>query len=292
MKITIDPHSGFCFGVVRSINIAEEQLKEKKQLYCLGDIVHNNKEVDRLAGAGMIVVHALNKDELEGKPVLIRAHGEPPETYRTASDFHIPLIDATCPVVLKLQERIRDGYKKIKEMNGQLVIFGKKGHAEVIGLEGQTDYNAKVVSGIDDLDILDYSRPILLYSQTTQNPEMFKRIRDEIEKRLLESNDGVKPVLFEAHDTICRQVANREPKLRQFARDNDICIFVSGKKSSNGLFLFSVCKNENERSYLISEVGELKEEWFTGANTVGITGATSTPMWLMKEVEDKIQTYS
>ncbi|NLF41227.1 MAG: 4-hydroxy-3-methylbut-2-enyl diphosphate reductase, partial [Bacteroidales bacterium] len=205
MKITIDPHSGFCFGVVRSINIAEEQLKEKKQLYCLGDIVHNNKEVDRLAGAGMIVVHALNKDELEGKPVLIRAHGEPPETYRTASDFHIPLIDATCPVVLKLQERIRDGYKKIKEMNGQLVIFGKKGHAEVIGLEGQTDYNAKVVSGIDDLDILDYSRPILLYSQTTQNPEMFKRIRDEIEKRLLESNDGVKPVLFEAHDTICRQ---------------------------------------------------------------------------------------
>lgn len=292
MKITIDPHSGFCFGVVRSINIAEEQLKEKKQLYCLGDIVHNNKEVDRLAGAGMIIVNDLNTDELEGKPVLIRAHGEPPEIYRTANDYHIPLIDATCPVVLKLQERIREGYKKIKEMDGQLVIFGKKGHAEVIGLEGQTGYNAKVVSGIDDLDILDYSKPIFLYSQTTQNPEMFKRIRVEIERRLLEANKGVKPVLFEAHDTICRQVANREPKLRQFAKDNDICIFVSGKKSSNGLFLFSVCKNENEQSYLISDVGELKEEWFTGANTVGITGATSTPMWLMKEVEDKIQTYS
>jgi len=292
MKITIDPHSGFCFGVVRSINIAEEQLKEKNQLYCLGDIVHNNKEVDRLAGAGMIVLNSLDADELQGKLVLIRAHGEPPETYRIASKNDIPLIDATCPVVLKLQEKIRVGYKRIKVLNGQLVIFGKKGHAEVVGLEGQTNYNAKVVSGIDDLDLLDYSRPIFIYSQTTQNPVIFKRICDEIEKRLLQTNKEGEPVLFEAHDTICRQVANREPKLRQFARDNDVCIFVSGKKSSNGLYLFSVCKNENERSYLISDVNELQKEWFTGAKNIGITGATSTPMWLMKEVEEKIQTYS
>lgn len=282
MQVTIDENSGFCFGVVYAIEMAEDHLEEHGHLYCLGDIVHNDEEVERLRAKGLTIINHTDLENLHNTAVLIRAHGEPPSTYHTALRNRLTLIDASCPVVLKLQNRVRGAY----EHNAQIVIYGKEGHAEVNGLVGQTGGNAVVISGLEDLDLLDYTRPIQLFSQTTKSTEKFYAIKAEIERRqALAQQEG-----FKANDTICRQVSNREPQLREFAPRFDVVIFVSGKKSSNGKVLFEVCRAVNSRTYFVSSSAELEASWFTDARQVGICGATSTPMWLMEEVKHTIET--
>lgn len=290
MNINIDTNSGFCFGVVYAIQMAEDELEESGKLYCLGDIVHNNMEVDRLKSKGLqIITHEELKD-IKNAKVLIRAHGEPPSTYLTAAENNIELIDASCPVVLKLQNRVRGGFDEVEEIGGQLVIFGKEGHAEVNGLVGQTKGKAIVVMTEADLDKIDYTKPIQLFSQTTKSTKGFINLKKQIEQRI-EAVGGDSKLSFEANDTLCRQVSNREPQLKIFSQQHDVIIFVSGQKSSNGKALFDTCKSENENSYFISEPSELQEEWFIKAKNVGICGATSTPMWLMEKVQQRIKSF-
>ena len=287
MKITIDTYSGFCFGVVYAIEMAESILKTEGSLYCLGDIVHNNKEVDRLNELGLKIINNNDLKDLRDCKVLIRAHGEPPSTYRLALKNNIQLLDASCPVVLKLQHQIKGGYEEIKEIDGQVVIFGKEGHAEVDGLLGQTNNNAIVVTTFDDLHKIDFNKSIYMYSQTTKSPKAYKEITSEIEKRV--QNSSNEKIKYIVNDTLCRQVSGREPQLKKFSHSNNVIIFVSGKKSSNGKMLYESCKNENPNSYFVSDVDELKSDWFLNVDTVGICGATSTPRWLMESVEDYIR---
>ncbi len=282
MKITIDTQSGFCFGVVNAIRAAEKELKTNETLLCLGDIVHNNAEVNRLKDKGLEIIEHEQLHTASNRKVLIRAHGEPPETYLKAKENHITLIDATCPVVLKLQERIRKGYEEIKSQGGQIVIYGKEGHAEVNGLVGQTNNQAIIINHPDDIHKIDFTRPIKLYSQTTQSIDGFKQIVDLISKEITSLDNG--PNQFTAIDSICRQVSHRAPHLRKFATQFQVIVFVSGKKSSNGLALFAECKKTNPLSYLISDTDNIEAKWFTDVETVGICGATSTPMWLMEKV--------
>lgn len=287
MKITIDAYSGFCFGVVYAIEMAESILKKEESLYCLGDIVHNNKEVERLSSLGLKIIDHNDLNDLKDCKVLIRAHGEPPSTYDLALKNNIQLLDASCPVVLKLQHQIKLGYEEIKQIDGQVVIFGKEGHAEVVGLLGQTNNNAIVVASIEDLEKIDFSKSIYIYSQTTKSPQAYKEITLQIEKRAKAlNNTGIKYIV---NDTLCRQVSNREPQLKQFSNKNDVIIFVSGRKSSNGKMLYQSCKKENSNSYFISDVDELESEWFLGVDSVGICGATSTPRWLMEGVAKAIK---
>ncbi len=287
MKITIDTHSGFCFGVVYAIEMAEDILRNEDSLYCLGDIVHNNKEVERLHALGLKVINHNDLHYLKDCKVLIRAHGEPPSTYELALKNNIQLLDASCPVVLKLQNQIKGGYEQIKQINGQVIIFGKEGHAEVVGLLGQTNNNAIIVASVKDLDKIDFTKSIYIYSQTTKSPKAYQEITLEIEKRVkMTANTNIKYIV---NDTLCRQVSGREPQLKRFSNINDVIIFVSGRKSSNGKMLYQSCKDENHNSYFISDVDELKSDWFIGANSVGICGATSTPRWLMESVEEAIQ---
>lgn len=278
MRIEIDKRSGFCFGVIKAIQTAEKELADENQLYCLGEIVHNKKEVQRLEKMGLRSVSRKEYFQLYDCKVLLRAHGEPPETYEYAKKNNIELVDATCPVVLTLQGRVKESYDKSKKVNGQVVIFGKKGHAEVIGLDGQTNHNAILVENIDDIEKIDFSRPVWLYSQTTRRIEEFQDIAEAIKLRM-------KPgVTAEIKDTICRQVSNRVPHLRKFVSEFDLVLFVAGHKSSNGKYLFSVCKEENSNSYYISKSEEMNREWFKEVDSVGICGATSTPNWQMEEV--------
>ena len=287
MKVTIDKYSGFCFGVVYAIEMAEAELSETGKLYCLGDIVHNNMEVDRLNDMGLEIINHQKFSELKDCKVLIRAHGEPPETYHTAIKNNIQLLDASCPVVLKLQHNIKEGYEEINKIDGQIIIYGKEGHAEVQGLLGQTDGKAIIVSCADDLDKVDFSAPIYMYSQTTKSPRAFANLQEEIRKRkeIAGNTDSVK---FIVNDTLCRQVSGREPQLKEFSKENDVIVFVSGKKSSNGKMLFQSCLKENPNSYFVSEEKEIKEEWFNENSQVGICGATSTPRWLMENVAKSI----
>lgn len=278
MKVEIDKKSGFCFGVIKAIKSAEAELEDSNKLYCLGDIVHNGKEVQRLEKMGL---KSISKEEyftLKDCKVLIRAHGEPPETYEYAKANNVELIDATCPVVLTLQEKVKNSYEAKVGANGQVVIFGKKGHAEIIGLDGQTNHNAIIVEKIEDVEKIDTSKPVSLYSQTTKRIEDFNKIAQTVHSRM---NPGV-PV--EIKDTICRQVSNRVPNLKGFASRFDLILFVAGKKSSNGQYLYSICKEENPKSYIISETEEIDTDWFAEVESVGICGATSTPNWLMEEV--------
>jgi len=277
MKVEIDEHSGFCFGVVYAIEMAEDYLDEKGTLYCLGDIVHNDKEVQRLEAKGLKIIDHEDLRALKDTTVLIRAHGEPPETYRLALENNIELIDASCPVVLKLQNRVRNAY----EEDAQIIIYGKPGHAEVNGLIGQTQQKAIIVTREEDIEKIDFSRPISLFSQTTKSTEGFYKIKNLIEQRA---------ETFKSNDTICRQVSNRDPQLRVFSTKFDVIIFVSGKKSSNGKVLYEVCKSVNPHSYFISDESELNNEWFDSVESVGICGATSTPMWLMEKVANAIRT--
>ena len=287
MKVTIDKYSGFCFGVVYAIEMAEVELSKTGKLYCLGDIVHNNMEVDRLNNMGLEIINHQDLKELKDCKVLIRAHGEPPETYHTAIKNNIQLLDASCPVVLKLQHNIKEGYEEINKIDGQIIIFGKEGHAEVQGLLGQTDGKAIIVACATDLDKVDFSAPIYMYSQTTKSPKAFADLQEEIRKRKEKAGNS-ESVKFIVNDTLCRQVSGREPQLKEFAKENDVVVFVSGKKSSNGKMLFQSCLKENPNSYFVSEEKEIKEEWFNPNSQVGICGATSTPRWLMENVAKNI----
>ena len=287
MKVTIDKYSGFCFGVVYAIEMAESILEKEDVLYCLGDIVHNNKEVERLTDMGLKII---NNDDLKGLSdckVLIRAHGEPPSTYNIALENNIQLLDASCPVVLKLQHQIKEGYEDIKKINGQVIIFGKEGHAEVTGLLGQTKNDAIIVTTVEDLNKIDFTRSIYIYSQTTKSPKAYKEISDIIAERVkLTDGENVKYIV---HDTLCRQVSGREPQLKNFSKENNVIVFVSGQKSSNGKMLYQSCKAENPNSYFISDINEINREWFSSASSVGICGATSTPRWLMEQVQNAIE---
>ncbi|MEJ5994600.1 4-hydroxy-3-methylbut-2-enyl diphosphate reductase [Pedobacter sp. Du54] len=276
LTVTIDKSSGFCFGVVYAIDMAEDILDQEDYLYCLGDIVHNDEEVLRLKKKGLRIIDHEQLSKLQNERVLIRAHGEAPSTYELALNNNLTLIDASCPVVLKLQNRIKNSH----DDDEQILIFGKHGHAEVIGLQGQTNGNAIVFQDIAELDTLDLPNKFTLYSQTTKSVDKFYQIKDE----LLHRGYDVK-----ANDTICRQVSNRYEELEQFVAGFDKIIFVSGKKSSNGKVLFDVCKKYNDNSYFISNEEELDSNWFSPNDKIGICGATSTPMWLMEKVKTQLE---
>ena len=279
MLIEIDDGSGFCFGVTTAIKKAEEELAKSESLYCLGDIVHNSREVERLKKMGLTTVEHTDLETLHNTKMLLRAHGEPPQTYEKAQQQNISLIDATCPVVLNLQKRIKKAY----EEGGQIVIYGKNGHAEVVGLVGQTEGTAIVIENLEDAKKLDFTHDIQLFSQTTKSLEGFREIVKYIEGNM---RDGAR---FNYFDTICRQVANRIPNILEFAAKHDIILFVCGKKSSNGKVLYNQCLSVNPRTYMIDNPSEIKFEWFEGISSVGICGATSTPKWLMEDCKKKIE---
>lgn len=285
MQVTIDKNSGYCFGVEFAIKMAEDEMGNNQTLFCLGDIVHNDMEVKRLSEKGLVVINREQLQELSNCKVLIRAHGEPPETYKLALENNIELIDASCPVVLKLQHRVKNAFDKMERENGQIVIYGKKGHAEVIGLTGQTLEKAIVVTDDSDLDQLNFNQPITLFSQTTKSTKGFYALSEKIEGRIKETKGELTEIDFNSNDSICRQVSNREPQLQRFAQENDVILFVSGKKSSNGKALYQVCLSENPRSYFIENEEEIESDWFLQTDRVGICGATSTPMWLMEQVK-------
>lgn len=292
MPVIIDENAGFCFGVVKAIDAAEQQLEQSHSLYCLGDIVHNNEEVSRLSRLGLKVIDHSQLPLLPNSTVLIRAHGEPPETYALAKRYNISLVDATCPIVLALQKKIRDGYDAMRKIGGQVVIFGKQGHAEVVGLNGQTDNSAIIVSSPDDLSMIDFRRPIRLYSQTTQSQEDYNRLISNIEQRIAQqgAQDGTE-AQFVAYNTICSRMVNRASQLKAFASQVQQLVFVSGANSSNGRYLYDYCRKVQQNTLLISSPDELTDEQMGAWRnlTVGITGATSTPRWLMEQVKSKIE---
>ncbi len=289
MKVEIDKNSGYCFGVEFAIQMAEDEMENSSHLYCLGDIVHNDMEVRRLKEKGLRVIDRNDLENLHDCKVLIRAHGEPPETYKIALTNNIELIDASCPVVLKLQNRVRNAYEKMSSLNGQIVIYGKEGHAEVIGLSGQTRKSAIIVSSEEDLNKIDFTKSIALFSQTTKSTKGYYHIKKLIEERMKSNNKNLEEIEFDSNDSICRQVSNREPQLTRFSQEHDVILFASSKKSSNGKALFEVCRNTNSRSYFIEDENELKSEWFRPGDSIGICGATSTPMWLMEKIENFIK---
>lgn len=280
MRVEIDKNSGFCTGVVNAIQKAEKEL-EKGELYCIGDIVHNNLEVERLEAMGLRTIEHEEFGQLSHCRVLFRAHGEPPASYETARANGVEVIDASCPVVLNLQKKIRKAYESVKENGGQIVIYGKRGHAEVIGLVGQTNGEALVVEHEDDLRQVDFSRPVILFSQTTKSLEGFRHVIELMRK----AGGG----LVTVHDTICRKVANRIPQLKEFARQHDVIIFVSGEKSSNGKQLYAVCREVNPWTYFVHSAADVKPEMTEGVESVGISGATSTPVWIMEDIRRKLE---
>ena len=282
MEVIIDDNSGFCFGVVRAIGEAESALERVGDVYSLGDIVHNRVEVQRLEQRGLHTVSHEDMSQLGGRTLLIRAHGEPPRTYRMAEELGITIIDATCPVVARLQRRLREAYDKMQEVGGSVVLLGKRGHAEVIGLTGQADDDVVVIEGEKDLENVDFTRPIYFLSQTTQSIALFNHLANIIKMRAGEA-------IVTIDDTICRRVAGREALLSDFSRSVDVVIFVSGRKSSNGRVLYEVCRSANPRSYNVEESAEIELSWFEGAERVGICGATSTPRWLMEDVAEWIK---
>lgn len=288
MNIEIDPRSGFCFGVVNAINQAEKELQSAEDLYCLGDIVHNSEEVSRLELKGLITIDHKSLENLKGKKVLLRAHGEPPETYRVAKENGIQIIDATCPVVLKLQSKIKRSWIGFKDSGGQIVIFGKKGHAEVNGLVGQTEGKAIVIEDPNQPVKIDYSKPVALFSQTTMSPDKYLLLADNIRKLMVEAL-GHEDVPLTVNRTICGQVSNRKKEVELFAKKHQVVIFVSGEKSSNGKMLYEICKEANANTYLVSNPSSVVKDWFVGYDDVGVCGATSTPVWLMEMVAERIR---
>ena len=283
IKVEIDEGSGFCFGVVTAIHKAEEELAKGVTLYCLGDIVHNSREVERLKTMGLITINHEEFKQLHNAKVLLRAHGEPPETYTIARENNIEIIDATCPVVLRLQKRIKQEYQEKDAEEKQIVIYGQNGHAEVLGLVGQTTGKAIVIEKLEEAKEHDFSKSIRLYSQTTKSLDEFWEIVDYIKDHISPS------ATFEYYDTICRQVANRMPNLRTFAASHDLIFFVSGKKSSNGKMLFSECLKVNPNSHLIDNAEEIDDSLFHGISSIGVCGATSTPKWLMEQIYTEIK---
>ena len=288
MKVSVDNFSGFCWGVVRTIDIAEKEIAAGEKLYSLGDIIHNPVEIDRLRKKGLETISHNDLEKLRGARILIRAHGEPPDTYKRAKELGITLVDATCPVVTKVQERIRKFYDE----GYQVVIFGKKEHAEVIGLVGHTNGEALVIKSLDEVGKVQLDRKTVLFSQTTMDKATFHAIKDELSKRIREFVVGSieeTAIEFHAKDTICGQVSGREKKIREFAAANDLIVFVAGKHSSNGKVLYDIVKSVNPHIRFIEDIQELHTEWFEGIETVGITGATSTPQWFMEQVKARIE---
>ncbi len=279
MRIEIDPQSGFCFGVVRAIEQAELALKEHGTVYSLGDIVHNRVEVQRLEGLGLKSLSADEMDRAKGAMLLIRAHGEPPSTYAKAESLNIPIIDATCPVVAKLQERVKRAYDEMEMVGGQVVLLGKRGHAEVVGLTGQVQDRVIVIEKREDMELIDFTRPIYFLSQTTQSITLFESLAQIMSER----SDALT-----ISDTICRRVSSREAHLVAFAQSFDLVLFVSGRKSSNGKVLFELCRDANPNAYTIEDETEIDEEWLKGVESIGICGATSTPTWLMERVAQSL----
>lgn len=282
MKVIIDDKSGFCFGVKKAIALAEENLSTKKHLYCLGDIVHNENEVKRLADLGLDVISREQYYTLSNCSVLLRAHGEPPEIFQYAITNNIQLIDGTCPVVSKLQQKVCKSYDQLNGV-GSLIVFGKPEHPEVVGINGQINNNAIVVQNIDDLKAIDYSKPIVMYSQTTMSREKYTELKMEIEKR------AESPDLLDSNDTICGQVANRGPWLQEFSQKVDAIVFAGGKKSSNSQVLFTKCKESNPNSFFVSNAQDIKNLKLSTFNSIGVCGATSTPQWLLEEVAEEIK---
>lgn len=284
MRIVIDDNSGFCFGVVRAIGEAESALQRHGEVYSLGDIVHNRVEVQRLEALGLHTITHGDIANLQGRTLLIRAHGEPPTTYRLAESVGVNVIDATCPVVARLQRRVREAYDKMQQVGGSLLLLGKRGHAEVVGLTGQVDDDVVVIERMEDLDSVDFSRPIYMLSQTTQSIELFEALGREVMRRAKDAS------AVTLDDTICRRVAGRESLLAEFSKSVDVVLFVSGRKSSNGKVLYDVCRRHNSRAYNIEEASEIDIAWLEGAESVGICGATSTPRWLMERVAESVET--
>ena len=282
MKVEIDNESGFCFGVLSAIGKAEEELRKGDKLFCLGDIVHNGIECNRLKRLGLKTINHDEYSSLHNARVLLRAHGEPPSTYAIARKNGISLIDATCPVVLKLQQRIHDQFEKLDPATQQIIIFGQKGHAEILGLVGQTDGNVTVIESADEIDLIDFSKDIFLYSQTTKSLENYNQLIEKISARI---HDGCK---FVHNNTVCGQVSHRREKIRDFAKRHDVILFVSGQKSSNGKVLFNEILKVNPRSYMIESRNDIDFSLLSGAESIGICGATSTPKWLMEECRNHI----
>ena len=288
LKVSVDTHSGFCYGVVRTIREAERYLHKNIPLYSLGAIVHNNEELNRLRSMGLHTIEPNEMSGLQHQTMIIRAHGEPPATYKTAHKLKIQIIDCTCPVVLRLQRKIKEEYARIAPIQGQIAIFGKVGHAEVNGLIGQVEGDAQIIEQCDQVEQLDYQRPISLFAQTTQDPSAFSRLCSNIESHY--QQHGINANLyFRAMNTICKQVAERKPILHQFAKDHQTLIFVSGRESSNGKVLFEACKEANPNCFHVENSAELHRSWFSTGDSVGVCGATSTPKWLMEEVARVIQ---
>lgn len=281
MNVVIDDGSGFCFGVRRAIATLEEELSSNNLVYCVGDIVHNEREIERLQNKGLKIIDVENLTTLHDCAVLFRAHGEPPSSYSIVKKNNLRLTDATCPVVLKLQQRIRESWKRLSKIGGQVVLFGKKGHAEVIGLMGQTNNECVLIENESQIYLIDSSKPTEVFSQTTKDPEQYSYLIRKIEEHV---NNTV-----EAHHTICRQMSDRAQRLQNFANSHDMIIFVGGAKSSNSKVLYEICKNINPNSFFVTNENEVSEDWFsTMPSSVGIFGATSTPLWLMENVKNKI----
>lgn len=290
MKVEIDKKSGFCFGVRNAVEIAEKALLEGEKVFSLGPIVHNDKEVERLSSLGLSSIDHEQFRKLSNCKVLVRAHGEPPETYVTAEKNNITIIEATCPIVKKLQSGIRETWEKFKKNNGQIVIFGKAGHAEVVGLLGQTENQGILISTLSDTDKIDFSRPVALFSQTTMELDEYNSVKKLIYNKMKEHGvlDPVQNLYVK--NTVCGQVSNREPNLRAFAREHDTIIFVSGKESSNGRMLYAVCKSVNPDTHFVSSFEEIEKSWFDSKRSVGICGATSTPKWLIENIREYVLT--
>jgi 4-hydroxy-3-methylbut-2-enyl diphosphate reductase len=289
MLIEVDDRSGFCFGVRNAVEIAEEALSRGEKVFSLGPIVHNDIEVERLSLLGLVSVNHEEFKELRNCKVLIRAHGEPPETYEIAAMNNITIVEATCPIVKRLQSKIKETWIKAKKHKGQVIIFGKAGHAEVVGLLGQTDNEAILVNGKDDLNDLKFSDEVHLFSQTTMSVREYNDLADSMITRMKEQGIQNAEKHLHKNNTICGQVSNREPRLKIFAKKHEVIIFVSGHESSNGKMLYNVCKNENPDTWFVTSPDEIKREWFTGKNSVGICGATSTPKWLIDKIKETIQ---
>ncbi len=280
MKVTIDPDSGFCFGVNRAIQTAEAELEAGNPVYCLGEMVHNKVQMDRLKDKGLIVITHENLPALKGQKIMVRAHGEPPETFILMKEFGITVLDATCPIVTKLQERINKSYSSGLKSSAQVVIYGKSGHAEVAGLNGNAGNAAIVISSLADFEKIDFSKPIRLFSQTTMDAEGYQAIGEAIRQGMAEIGNADLVI----NKSVCKQVSGRAPALRSFAKAHDMIIFVGGSNSANGAYLFSVCKAINERSFYISNSEDIDVKWFVNSKSVGVTGATSTPGWLIEQV--------
>jgi 4-hydroxy-3-methylbut-2-en-1-yl diphosphate reductase len=287
MKVTIDPDAGFCFGVERAIRIAEEELSDSKLLLSLGDMVHNAAEMGRLRQTGLKVITHDDLESLKGKKVLIRAHGEPPSTFEKAKDSGVELIDATCPIVIKLQEKVRKAFEENQDREVQILVFGKHGHPEVLGLQGQVEGKVQVVNNVDDLESVDFTQPVRLFCQTTMSAESYDAIADVMRRRMQEQGNEDLVV----NKSFCRQVSGRTESLRKFAAVNEVIIFASDKKSSNGQYLFGICAEVNARSFFVNGVDDIQAEWFEKVNSVGITGATSTPRWLMEQLAKTIELF-